>query len=84
MSLIENEMIESDDDTMTSQEEQDELDMEYERIQFTSNHMKSLDEQIEDLKLLLVKLEEEIKIAKESVNITLIILFLMCSIKLII
>jgi len=68
MSLIENEMIESDDDTMTSQEDQDELDMEYERIQFTSNHMKSLDEQIEDLKLLLVKLEEEIKIAKESLS----------------
>lgn len=71
MTLIQNEMIESDEDFLMAQDnaELDELDLEYERIQSAAKmEIKSLDQQIEDAKKLLVQLQEEMQLAKESVS----------------
>ena len=72
MKLIENEMIDSDEDFLMAQDnaELDELDLEYERIQSAGKmEIKSLDQQIEDAKKLLVQLQEEMQLAKESVSL---------------
>lgn len=67
MALIDSEMVDSDDE-LTWDDDHDELDEEYERIQSTSRErLKSLGEQVDEMSNTVELLEKEMESAKEMV-----------------
>lgn len=67
MCLIDNELMEGEEE-FSWEEEHDELDEEYDRIQSSSQQrMKSLDDKIAEAERLLEKQEQEMNMAKELV-----------------
>lgn len=68
MALIDSEMVDSDDE-LTWDDDHDELDEEYERIQSTSRErLKSLGEQVDEMSNTVELLEKEMESAKEMLN----------------
>lgn len=68
MCLIDNELMEEEEE-FSWEEERDELDEEYDRIQLSSQErMKSLDDKIKEAECLLENQQQEMNMAKELVS----------------